>query len=122
MKKIIPNMAAAAYRSVEPIPALPSPTSPPPSSGSSMSALRLLGPAFLWILAFTIVIGVLHIGALEQEVIDWDESAFILGAADLQRGHLPYVETFEHKPPAIFFMLADQLLGWFVNLILQIGR
>ncbi len=23
---------------------------------------------------------------------------------------------------AIFFMLADQLLGWFVNLILQIGR
>lgn len=57
-------------------------------------------------LVFVLIVGVTQIGSLEREVIDWDESVFILIAANVLDGHLPYVELFELKPPVLFFMLA----------------
>ena len=59
-----------------------------------------------WVLVFVLTVGVTQIGSLEREVIDWDESVFILIAANVLDGHLPYVELFDNKPPMIFFMLA----------------
>ena len=59
-----------------------------------------------WVLVFVLIVGVTQIGSLEREVIDWDESVFILMAANVLDGHLPYVELFDNKPPLIFFMLA----------------
>ena len=59
-----------------------------------------------WVLVFVLTVGVTQIGSLEREVIDWDESTFILMAANVLDGHLPYVELFEIKPPMLFFMLA----------------
>ena len=59
-----------------------------------------------WVLVFVLTVGVTQIGSLEREVIDWDESVFVLIAANVLDGHLPYVELFDNKPPLIFFMLA----------------
>ena len=59
-----------------------------------------------WVLVFVLTVGVTQIGSLEREVIDWDESVFVLIAANVLDGHLPYVELFDNKPPMIFFMLA----------------
>ena len=59
-----------------------------------------------WVLVFVLTVGVTQIGSLEREVIDWDESVFVLIAANVLDGHLPYVELFELRPPVLFFMLA----------------
>lgn len=40
------------------------------------------------------------------DVIDWDESTFILMGHALLHGHLPYVQVWDLKPPAIFFVFA----------------
>ena len=57
-------------------------------------------------LAFVLIVGVTQIGSLQREVIDWDESTFILMAANVLDGHLPYIELYDNKPPILFFMLA----------------
>ena len=59
-----------------------------------------------WMLAFVLIVGVTQIGSLQREVIDWDESTFILMAANVLDGHLPYIELYDNKPPILFFMLA----------------
>ena len=59
-----------------------------------------------WAVVFVLIVGVTRIGSLEREVIDWDESTFILMAANVLDGHLPYVELFDNKPPLLFFTLA----------------
>ena len=59
-----------------------------------------------WVLVFVLIVGVTQIGSLKHEMIDWDESVFILMAANVLDGHLPYVELFDNKPPMLFFMLA----------------
>jgi hypothetical protein len=37
---------------------------------------------------------------------DWDESLYVLGAESLLRGHLPYTQVWDHKPPGIFILFA----------------
>ena len=74
-----------------------------------MAAARVsaaLNGSGFWVLVFVLIVGVTQIGSLEREVIDWDESVFILMAANILDGHLPYVEMFDNKPQLIFFMLA----------------
>lgn len=44
--------------------------------------------------------------SLTTEVFNWDEHTFMLMAQDVLRGHLPYVEHFDNKPPGIFLLLA----------------
>jgi len=48
-----------------------------------------------------------------QAVVDWDESTFALMGDSLVRGHLPYTELWDNKPPLIFawFALVQLVLG-----------
>ncbi len=39
-------------------------------------------------------------------VVDWDESTFALVGDSVVRGHLPYTELVENKPPLIFLLFA----------------
>lgn len=57
-------------------------------------------------LAFALLVVLTQGGSLVQEVIDWDESTFILLSSRLLNGHLPYVDLFDNKPPLIFFTMA----------------
>ncbi|MDY6945759.1 MAG: glycosyltransferase family 39 protein [Pseudomonadota bacterium] len=45
------------------------------------------------------------------DVIDWDESTFILMGDSLLKGFLPYTHIWDNKPPAIFFLFAA-LIGF----------
>lgn len=58
------------------------------------------------ILAFAFLVMLTQTGALVREVIDWDESTFILLASRLLDGYLPYADLFDNKPPLIFFMIS----------------
>lgn len=40
------------------------------------------------------------------DTLDWDEATFALAAQDVLRGHLPYTNTFDVKPPMIFLVVA----------------
>ena len=66
-------------------------------------------PRLLWAVALVTLVVVVRTGSIEQEIIDWDESTFVLMAADLLRGHLPYVHLFDNKPPGIFLLLAGSI-------------
>lgn len=57
--------------------------------------LLALGLALLWRLPF-----------VPYAVVNWDESSFLLVADSWVRGHLPYTEIAENKPPLIFAFLA----------------
>ena len=62
-----------------------------------------------WIFAFALGVFVTQIGSLERERASWDESTFIVMAAHVLDGNLPYVELFDNKPPMIFFLLAGAM-------------
>lgn len=69
-------------------------------------------PDMRWIAALALWVGVTHAGFLATEVVDWDESTFVLMAADVLDGRLPYVPLFDTKPPMMFFMLAGALAAF----------
>lgn len=60
----------------------------------------------LWIAALAVMLGLTQTGSLLHEVIDWDESTFILMGADMARGNLPYVNLYDIKPPVTFAFFA----------------
>jgi 4-amino-4-deoxy-L-arabinose transferase-like glycosyltransferase len=60
----------------------------------------------MWIAILVAAVFITQIGTLHKEVINWDESTFILMAASVVDGNLPYVESFDNKPPLMFIMLA----------------
>lgn len=62
-----------------------------------------------WAPVFALAVFVTHVGSLGREVIVWDESTFILMAADVLDGNLPYVELTDPKPPLVFFLLAGAM-------------
>ena len=70
-----------------------------------------------WAPVFALAIFVTHVGNLGREVIGWDESTYILMAADVLDGNLPYVELTDPKPPLIFFLLAGAMRVLGENLI-----
>ncbi|HSZ73330.1 MAG TPA: glycosyltransferase family 39 protein, partial [Rhizomicrobium sp.] len=63
----------------------------------------------LWLCGFAALAFALRYGSLTREIIDWDESTFIVMAQDVLRGHLPYVRLFDNKPPGIFLSLAGAM-------------
>lgn len=69
--------------------------------------------------AFILILAVLatQFAGLGQEVIDPDESTFILMGADVARGHLPFVEQFDLKPPMIFLLVGGVLATFGKSLI-----
>ena len=60
----------------------------------------------IWLVVIAIAVFYSQIGSLTREVVDWDESTFILVGAEFARGHLPYTTLFDNKPPLMFAMLA----------------
>lgn len=70
---------------------------------------RVIKNSFFWITTYALLIIITRIEFLQYEVIDWDESTFILMAQSVLDGHLPYVELFDIKPPMIYFMLAGAI-------------
>ena len=62
-----------------------------------------------WTPVFMLAIAITHTGSLGREVIVWDESTFILMAASVLDGNLPYVELTNIKPPLLFFLLAGAM-------------
>lgn len=69
-------------------------------------------PDALWIAALALWVAVTHAGFLGVETVNWDESTFVLIAADVLDGRLPYVALFDIKPPMIFFMLAGAMAAF----------
>jgi 4-amino-4-deoxy-L-arabinose transferase-like glycosyltransferase len=60
----------------------------------------------MWIAILVGTVFVTQFGGFFDEVINGDESTFILMAASIVDGNLPYVEGFDNKPPLMFIMLA----------------
>lgn len=59
------------------------------------------------LLVWAILLSVLvRLPYLPEAVINWDESTFALVGDSLVRGHLPYTEIVENKPPVIFVLFA----------------
>lgn len=48
----------------------------------------------------------LRLPELFQSVVDRDEGVYALVADEVLAGHLPYTTTFEHKPPALYYLFA----------------
>ncbi len=65
------------------------------------------------VIALGLMVIATQMRSLETELFNWDEHTFMLMAQDVLRGHLPYVEHFDNKPPGIFLLLAGamQLFG-----------
>lgn len=55
--------------------------------------------------------------SLGREVIDPDESTFILMGADVAKGHLPFVTQFDLKPPMIFLLIGGVLATFGKSLV-----
>lgn len=58
-----------------------------------------------------------------RDVIEWDESTFILMGQSLRDGHLPYVALWDNKPPLCFvpFALAILVFGKSIAAIRAVG-
>ncbi|MEQ1499351.1 MAG: glycosyltransferase family 39 protein [Novosphingobium sp.] len=54
---------------------------------------------------------------LGREVIDPDETTFILMGADVANGHLPFVNQFDLKPPVIFLLIGGVLAAFGKSLV-----
>lgn len=84
----------------------------PPAAGrrGQMNLLRRISQVSesqsTWLVILVAAVFITQIGRLHLEVINGDESTFILMASSVVDGNLPYVETFDNKPPLMFFMLA----------------
>lgn len=57
------------------------------------------------IIGISAIVVLTQFGSLSRQVIDHDESTFILMGADVAAGHLPFAQSFDLKPPVMFFML-----------------
>lgn len=56
-----------------------------------------------------------QIGSLRYELIDHDEATFMVMAQSVLRGHLPYIEAFDNKPPGLFYALAATMWAFGQN-------
>ena len=45
--------------------------------------------------------------SITDEVIDWDESTFMIMANDFYKGNLPYENLWDLKPPIFFIFLGS---------------
>ncbi|MBV5262374.1 glycosyltransferase family 39 protein [Synechococcus moorigangaii CMS01] len=67
---------------------------------------KLLQHDFLVFIGIFIFALLLRFPFFFQDVIDWDESTFILMGQSLLDGHLPYTEIWDNKPPLLFAVVA----------------
>ncbi len=57
-------------------------------------------------LAYFIYAVLLRFQVFHQSVYDWDESVYLVVSDSILRGHLPYIEIWDHKPPLIYYVFA----------------
>lgn len=88
-----------------------------PSRLQIARTFRACVPSAFWAGTFAVAIPATQLGSLEHEVIDMDESTFILMASHVLDGHLLYVELFENKPPMLFFLLAGAMWAFGESLL-----
>ena len=72
---------------------------------------------WVWAVVFAVAILATQLGSLEREVIDMDESTFILMASHVLAGYLPYVELYDNKPPMVYFLLAGAMWAFGESLL-----
>lgn len=60
----------------------------------------------VWLLAAMGVSFLFRVPSFPFSVVDWDESTFAIMGDSLLRGHLPYTELTDNKPPLIFLLFA----------------
>lgn len=60
----------------------------------------------LWLLASLALSFLFRLPSFPFSVVDWDESTFAIMGDSLLRGHLPYTELTDNKPPLIFLLFA----------------
>lgn len=70
---------------------------------TSKSNLPTIVATFFLLAAFTFF---LRVPFFFKDVIDWDESTFILMGQSILDGYLPYLEIWDNKPPLIFAIFA----------------
>jgi len=74
--------------------------------------------SFGWFGALALAVAVTQASGYFFEVMDWDESTFLLMGRELAEGRLPYVVLFDLKPPLLyvwywlpFAMFGDSIIG-----------
>lgn len=72
---------------------------------------------------FTVMASVIRVPHFYRDVIDWDESTFILMGQNLLDGTLPYVTLWDNKPPLCFvpFALVIALFGKSIPAVRGLG-
>lgn len=76
-------------------------------TSQSPAKIALIDRPVFWYVLMLVMLLFTQLGGIEQEVIDWDESTFILMGADVAAGNLPYVEMYDVKPPMMFIFLGS---------------
>ena len=71
---------------------------------------KIIFKEFLIILFFGLFVFLTQFYSIGVEVINWDESDFILMGFSFFNGNLPYIEVWDLKPPLHFLYL-----GTFLN-------
>lgn len=66
----------------------------------------------IWLITSVAYLLMVRLPNLQYEVINWDESTFIISSADILKGHLPYIYTLDNKPPVLYFTIAIALWLW----------
>ncbi|MCK9543853.1 MAG: glycosyltransferase family 39 protein [Novosphingobium sp.] len=87
--------------------AAPSPLETAPAPRKTR-ALPRAGSVTAFLLLAVLVL-LTQLGGLAREMIDWDETTFILMGADVAKGHLPFVEQFDLKPPGVFLLIGASI-------------
>ncbi|WP_386801766.1 hypothetical protein [Litorisediminicola beolgyonensis] len=63
----------------------------------------------LWIALIVALVAVTQGPTYFDETLDYDEQTFILMAASVLDGHLPYTQLIDNKPPGLFIVLAGAM-------------
>lgn len=76
-----------------------------------------------WIALLAVIAAVLRAPYFHRDVIEWDESTFILMGQSLVDGHLPYTALWDNKPPLCFvpFALVIAVFGKSIVAIRVLG-
>lgn len=61
-----------------------------------------------WLALFAVAVAASQLWSYGAEFLNYDEYTFILMSEQVLRGHLPYTELIDNKPPGLFFLMA----GW----------
>ena len=67
----------------------------------------------LYFIILLILTALTQFHSINSEVIDWDESTFMIIAKDFSNGNLPYENLWDLKPP-LFFIFLERFIKYLV--------